>query len=118
MKLKQTPLNKLFYILLIAGVLIGFLLVTNPSNVPLPVIVFPFLLIGMLFYQLALLVFTHGKVTPGRYLRRILSLSIAFMGVCLLVLESLHQLTWKDSLLTLVFTVFFWLYIWRADFLK
>ena len=97
--------------------LLAYILLTNPNNVPLPLLLVPFILMGYILYGisgLAVLVFTKGQ---RGLLTKLLPPSIGFIGVALMVLSSLHQLTWKDSILVLVFTALFWLYIWRADFL-
>jgi hypothetical protein len=117
MKTRNQLLNKLYITLLLTGCFIGFVVSTNPNKVALPLLIVPFVLLGFVLYQLVSVVLLFSKVQKNSYLGRIIALSIASLGVGLLLLQSLHQLTWRDSLLTGVFAVLFWLYIWRADFL-
>ncbi|HUP26370.1 MAG TPA: hypothetical protein VM124_01845, partial [Candidatus Limnocylindrales bacterium] len=93
------------------------LLFTNPNNVALPVLMAPFILIGLLVYQITELILTRKGSAVRSYAVRLFAMSIAFLIVALLLLRSLHQLTLKDSLLVCGFTLAFWLYVWRADFL-
>lgn len=110
-------LNKLLVTLLILGCLLSMLLLTDPNNVALPVLVVPFILVGCMLYQIINIIMSKKKGKSLGYGERLLPLSIACLGVALLLLRSLHQLTVKDSLLVLGFAAAFWLYIWRADFL-
>ncbi len=117
MSAKNLFLNKLFVITSVTGCFMGFVLVTDPNTVALPLLIVPFMLLGLIFYQLVAAVLILGKKQKNSYLSKIIALSIASFGVVLLLLQSLNQLTWRDSLLTGIFAVLFWLYIWRADFL-
>jgi len=110
-------MNKLFLIVLLLGLLVLLLLFTDPNKVALPVLTAPFILIGGLIYQVSRLVIGGKNPKASNYAARLLPLSIACLGVGLLLLRSLHQLTLKDSLLVCGFTLIFWLYMWRADFL-
>lgn len=97
--------------------LAAFMLLTDPGKIALPLLIVPFILIGFVCYQVveATLLLRSNRKSP--YIR-IFPLSIAFLTVCLLLLESLHQLTWKDTALVGGFTMLLWLYVWKADFLK
>lgn len=110
-------LNKLFLVLLLIGLLLLLVLFTDPNRVILPVLIAPFLLIGGIIYQISHLFLRMKKSLHPSYVDKLLPLSIAGLGVALLLLRSLHQLTLKDSLLVCGFAAIFWLYIWRADFL-
>lgn len=118
MKLKNQILNKFFLILLLTGVFVGFLLMTDPNEVALALLVVPFVFLGVLFYQLASVVLLLTKTHKNSYFGKIVALSTATVAVGLLLLQSLNQLTWRDGFLTVLFTGLFWLYIWRADFLR
>lgn len=118
MKTKSQVLNKFFVILLITGCFLGFMLTTDPNKVPLPLLIVPFILLGFILYQIASAVLLLSKSHRNSYLGKIIALSIASLGVGLLLLQSLNQLTWRDSLLTGVFAILFWIYIWKADFLR
>ena len=118
MKTSRPKLNKILVILGLTGVLGLFLLLTNPEHIALPLLIVPFVLIGIIIYQLARLgvgIFASNKTGVTS---RLVPVSVAFIAVVFALLESLHQLTWKDSLLVAIFTVLFWVYLSRADFLK
>lgn len=110
-------LNKLFFTLILVIALGLLLILTNPNGVPLPVLIVPFLIIGGVIYITARLILDSriGHMPPRA--ARLFALSLAFLGVALLLLRSLHQLTLKDTLLVCGFTLAFWAYVWRADFL-
>lgn len=118
METKSLPLNKLFFAAASAVVLIGFIVLTDPRQVALPFIILPFVLIGNILYQLLAAIFLLKASNGNKYLNKIIPLSVSFIGVGLLLLQSLHQLTWRDTVLVLVFTLLLWLYIGRADFLR
>ena len=118
MKLKHAKLNKIIIILLETGVLALFLMFTNPNKVALPFLIVPFLLMGLIVYQIAQLVISLFVTSPTSVTSRLIPVSIAFVLLVISLLESLHQLTWKDSLLVIAFTMLFWIYLARADFLK
>ncbi len=99
------------------AILLIFILSTDPHTIALPLIIVPFLLIGLVTYQLVRIILTL-RTPKSSFTYKIVPLMVAFMGVLLLLLASLHQLTWKDTLLLALFGILFWLYIWRADFLK
>lgn len=114
---KKLIMNKLMGLSLIVLSLGLFMLFTNPHEVVLPLIILPFIFIGLITYKLVILII----LLRGRslvYKDRMFPLSIAFMVTCLMLLQSLHQLTWKDSLLVFVFSGLLWLYISKADFLE
>jgi hypothetical protein len=117
MNTKTTLLHKIWFLALTAGLLVGLLWFTNPDRLPLYFLILPFVLIGCVVYLLVSIAVT----VTGRRLRggaKLLPISLAFFVVLTLLLESLHQLTWKDTLIALSFIGLFWLYVWRADFLK
>lgn len=114
---KHKLVNKLFFTAFIALFLALLLLFTNPNQVALPVLVLPFVLMGVLVYQVVRLVLAWKTASLQSSAARLFAVSIAFLVVALLLLRSLHQLTLKDSLLVCGFTLAFWLYVWRADFL-
>ncbi len=117
MRTKKYILNKLFTVLVLLVIIMIFTLLTNPESVPLPLLILPFLLLGFVLYLLAMIVMAVvGKANSAS--ARLTSISIASFGVLILLLQSLNQLTWKDGMISIVFAVFFWLYIWRADFLR
>lgn len=117
MKIKLNHLNKLFLVAALIAVLLGLLMFTDPNRVPLTVLVAPFICIGLIIYHLSMLLMGALRSDTSRNAARMFCGSLAFLGVALLLLRSLHQLTLKDAFLVCGFTLAFWLYIWRADFL-
>lgn len=91
------------------------MLTTNPDSIPLALLIIPFGLLWLTVYQSIKLLL--NLVTVEQSVEKLVSASVASFVVVLLLLQSLDQLTWKDALLTVIFAVLFWLYIWRADFL-
>ncbi|MES2971880.1 MAG: hypothetical protein V4702_06185 [Patescibacteria group bacterium] len=118
MKIKSALLNKL--ILVIGGLLVlcVFVLLTDPRTVALPLLIVPFILIGIILYQAIALLFVYKFTRRNRMLAKLIPISVALIGVSLLLLQSLHQLTWRDTILVITFTLLLWLYVGRADFLK
>lgn len=119
MNIKKYKLNKLLYITLTVSLLIGFISLTDPYKIPLPLIIIPFLLSWFALYEVVLLVMTFRN--PSRnisYMTKIIPISVASLGVSLLLLATLHQLTWKDTFLILILALVFWGYIRKADFLR
>lgn len=111
--------NKLLYILIAFTLLFGFISVTNPTQIPLPLIIVPFLLIGLILFQVTQAILTLRKPRQqNHYLIKIAPFSIAMLGVGLLLLATLRQLTWKDTLLVIILAVVFWSYVSKADFLQ
>jgi len=102
------------------SLLIGMFIFTDPNKISLAFLLVPFILIGYASYLfIFLLIDLHSKSRTSKgVITRLVPLSFAFLIVSLLLLSSLGQLTVKDSLLVVGFTVLFLLYIGRADFLK
>lgn len=118
MTLKKQLLNKILFTLVAIALFVAFTIFTNPYSVALPLLIVPFALLGFVIYQLTSAMLLLKKRDQGDSYHEIISISVAFLAVSLLLLKSLHQLTWKDSLLVSVFGVLFWLYISKADFLR
>lgn len=94
-----------------------FILLTNPNNLPLPLLVVPFLwLFVTLFVGIRLLV---GRL-QNVYGRK--SVLIAGFGatlpVLLIIFQSIHQLSIRDVLLSLGLVAVAAVYMLRADFIK
>lgn len=117
LNMKQNKiLSKFIYILLATGALLILIFSTDPNNSPLPVLVVPFIIIGYLFYQTSRLLLLIARPHMNKQAVIIFPLSIAFTVVSLLILGSLRQLTWSDSLLVLGFTALLGVYLSRVDF--
>ena len=110
-------MNKITYLFGSLSLLILIFLFTDPDEVSLAFVLVPFVLIGVAVYSLAsLLLFI--RIKPSGFLGRLISLSLSFLVVSLMLLASLGQLTLRDGLLVVCFTVLFLVYVGRADFLK
>lgn len=95
--------------------LILFLLVTSPDHLPLPLLIVPF---GIIFYLL-FFIFKELGATGGaqRRQRLIRAAVLAAIPVLLLVLQTIHQLTIKDILITIGLVLLATYYVNKADFL-
>ena len=96
----------------------ALLLLTSPDNLPLPLLVLPFLLLFIALYMTSQLItgkfFSHLKTG----VRRGLAISLAALPTLLLVLQSVGQLTIRDSLITVGLVVILIVYFKKTDFLS
>jgi len=95
-----------------------FLLLTNPETLPLPLLIVPFLALGITLYKStsALLHVTAKNIDEKKV--RFMSGVMAFFPTLLLVLASIDQLTVRDVAIVLVLVVIAMFYMKRIDFLK
>lgn len=100
--------------------LVFVFLFTNPNNVPLVLLIIPFILIGIIVYILSKLLIdlTSNHVQSRAVYYKLAPLSLSFAVVAILLLASLGQLTLKDGILVLGFSLLFLIYIVRVDFLR
>jgi hypothetical protein len=103
-------LSKIVAPVLVLSGLFVFLLLTNPKNLPLVAILIPFAAIGVFLFTLSRAVYLHliGASGPKATIWAVLT---AFEASLLMLLSSLHQITWKDILLAVVFGI---LFVWYA----
>lgn len=92
--------KQLIALVALLGVGIVFFTTTSPDQLPLLLLVLPFLYIFAVFYLLILLACRLIGVKQAR----LVALIVAVFGVLLFVLGSLHQLTLRDALISLVLT--------------
>ncbi len=118
MKRYSLKLNKILPLIIIPLGFYLFISFTNPNSVLLPLLIIPFVLIGIFIFSIVYGVLNVSLKHKDRFSTQLLSLSIATLAVLMLLLQSLNQLTWRDGLLTTIFAAMFWVYIWRADFLR
>jgi hypothetical protein len=83
---------------------IGFISLSNPYKLPLPLLVIPSLLLGFIVYFFIRLV--QAGVTSGK--SKVVSISISVYAVLLSLLASLQQLSWRDALLA---GLLLWLFV-------
>lgn len=109
---KTKKLRKQLIILtLLYGVGVIFFMTTNPSQLPLLLLIIPFAYIFVVLYLTILFIARLLGV------RRALPVAfiISIFGVLLLVLGSLHQLTMRDALISLALTSLLTWYISRSS---
>lgn len=82
---------------------------TNPENLPLLLLVLPFLYLFATAYLTVLLVCRVLGVKSAVFV----SLVVAIFGVLLFVLGSLHQLTLRDVIISLALTALLTWYVIR-----
>ena len=103
----------LVFVLYLSGPL--FLLLTNPKNLSLPLLIFPFLwLFVSIIYGLTGLY----KLLAGKPVGRRLQLNfglIALVPVLLAILQSIHQLSIKDIVLVLGLVAVASFYVSKLD---
>ncbi len=94
-------------ILYVAG--IAFFSLTNPDELPLFVLIIPFLYIFGVLYLTILFVCRFMSLRSSG----LVSLIISIFGVLLFVLGSLHQLTVRDVIISLALTFILTWYVMR-----
>jgi hypothetical protein len=100
LKIKQKPHKLVMTALFIA---IGLLLFgTDPNELPLPLLILPFILLFLLIFLGTLFIFqqkTHSlKLFTNRSVT--VAMTVAILPVLLVVFQSIHQLTFKDVLVS------------------
>lgn len=118
LKLKTEGLSKKVTIgvLYLSGPL--FLMLTDPTKLPLPLLVLPFMWLFAALFTSSLWILRQRF---GRLPRRRAVISagiISTLPVMLLVFQSIHQLSIKDVLLTIGFILVASFYLQRADFIR
>ena len=93
--------------------LLLFLLFTSPSRLPLPLLIVPFLLLFAVVFS-TVIILSKGGFNRKNAARASL---LAAIPLLLVVLQSLHQLTVKDLLITAGLTVVASYYLSKVDFL-
>jgi hypothetical protein len=110
--------TKIIMIALLYGSGPLFMSLTNPQRTPLALLMLPFLwAFSAIFVTCWLALGRVGALSRGRR-RLLLSGMTAALPVLLLVLNSIHQLTIRDSLIVITILVLLTVYLSRADFLK
>lgn len=102
-------------LLYIAGPL--FIVLTNPRNLPLPLLVLPFLwLFTALFVTTSMLVKRRKDISKRQVV--IIAGVVASIPVLLAIFQSIHQLSVKDVLLSSGLVLLAAWYVLRADFIR
>lgn len=94
-----------------------FVVTTNPHNLPLPLLVLPFLwLFTVLFVTTSLLIKRRQNISKRQMV--ITAGVIASIPVLLAIFQSIHQLSLKDVLLSTSLVLLAAWYVLRADFIR
>lgn len=92
-----------------------FLLLTDPTKVPLPILMLPFV---WMFLLLFIAVYMGlGLTALPRLKKRILAAAVGGLPILLLILQSIGQLTIRDTLITVGLILGVGWYIKRIDLL-
>jgi len=97
-----------------------FIMNTNPEQLPLPLLLVPFLLFFIVLFVSIYLIGSRMRLLKGLERRRQFAVSALLASIpwLLLVFQSLQQLTIRDVLISLSLVVATAFYISRADFLR
>jgi hypothetical protein len=94
-----------------------FFMLTNPDNIPIPLLVLPFLwLFAVVFMSARLLL--RRYVTASKKQINIVASLLACLLVLLFVFQSIHQLTIRDVFISFAIISIAGLYLLRADFIQ
>ena len=96
----------------------GFLVLTNPASLPLPMLVVPFLLLFAALYFTVELLLSRYLPNLGSRAQHALSLSLTSLPILLLILQSIGQLSARDLLITAGLVGGLVFYFRKTDFLK
>ncbi len=95
------------------------LLFTEPSKVPLALLLLPFICLGLSIYSICSILLTRliraERLSPTQ---RIMPAIVSLIIVIILLLQSVSQFTWKDAAILAMLVAVICFYLWRADFLK
>lgn len=112
-------IRKIGLALLPGILLLVFLFTTNPQELPLVLLLVPFLLLLLSIFSAAYFSFALLSFKSlARRRRLVLSFCLALLPTALLLLQSINQLTARDSLLFSVFIFILVLYVARVNVLK
>ena len=95
-----------------------FFITTDPSRLPLPLLVAPFMWLFVTIFVTVLYMVTIRHVLSTRKRRILTAAIVAALPVMLLVFQSIHQLTIKDALLSVAIISIAMFYIQKADYIK
>lgn len=98
----MTKTKKEFVTIVTIFLLMGLLFVlSNPSTLPLPLTILPHIMLFILIYLGANMIFKSTMFKNNHSMVRWLSLSVAAFPVLIIVLQSMGQLTARDVLIAL-----------------
>lgn len=112
----SSPSKQKISIIAVLILILAMLFTTNPENVPLPLLIVPFILIFSFFYLLIQLFLKQFLKNSSKRMKQGLSISLSFMLVLLLILQSINQLTLKDQLIAFGLALLLLFYFRKIDF--
>ena len=97
-----------------------FVIMTDPYELPLPLLVVPFILLFVTLYVTFMLAGRKLRILAGLSRRRqyVVGIMIAGIPMLLTIFQSLHQLSVKDIIIAVGLVIGVCFYIGRADFLR
>lgn len=101
-------------VVLILGLFISF---TNPQDLPIALLIVPFILFFVLVKVVAGLIIGLLFINLSKLKARAISNSISLLLLFILVLNSLGQFTWKDLILSGVLSGLLGFYFYKSDLL-
>lgn len=104
--------NILKTLLICLGLLLVFIIGTRPSDLPPIFLIVPFLLVFIILFLGFLSIFKWRNVQGARSLW--LSLLLAALPAILLAMQSLGQLSWRDTITILFIFIVIYAYVSRA----
>ena len=94
-----------------------FFMTTDPSKLPLLLLIVPFAWSFSMLYLITYLLVTRNT-KAGKRQARIISSLLASLVVLLMLFQSIHQLSVKDVLISIAIIGLAAVYLLRADFIK
>jgi hypothetical protein len=118
----HTFTSRLMVIALIAGLTLGFMMVSSPADIPAVLLVVPFIGLFTVLYMLVLEVVRYlgpdedenGAIVQVRR-PRLMSAVIAGFPVLLLILQSVVELTLWDVLIAVLILILAYIYVARGS---
>lgn len=104
-------------LLALVSTLFLYLVLTNPNQVSLPLILVPFVLLGFIIFLLfktGLGFFFHESANKGKMTLLAMIVSVIIVNISLL--RSIGQLTFQDAAISLLITVVAIIYISKFQF--
>ena len=108
--------SKLLFTLLLLVIMAVFLAATNPNEISLLAILVPFVILGLIIYQLImalLVIFYDGKSKNNK--PKIISVVLSFVIVNFALLSSIGQLTLQDGLIAILIVVIGAFYLYKLQ---
>jgi hypothetical protein len=113
----KKPNRRLLVVVLLSIATLTYMFAANPGDLPLPLLVVPFLLFLVIFYLVARWLLASFFSNLDRRTQKVAGLLLASLPVLLMVLQSIGQLSVRDLLIVFVLMAGLAFYLRRADFL-